>query len=370
MRKVTFRHTMLGVMLSISLTLFVTPTANSAAASSTTSNAKKVAASIKTTTSAMLAGSKVTTRFRIGTYSDTTKLTVTDATRYVVDNERRRALNDGNISYESLQVELTEDEIAAVRDRYPSAQWYTVVAYDQALAETIGFTFDDLRYGVKNSKGWKTKKNAGLTEYQFTVPGTKAPSGEMLWYGVTKSSSVRFAVVLDTKQRITSLTITGPSKKSPESFSVKISYGPNVFAPPSATSVITWEQLIAVIPAMAPPVAAGWTRLNDLSPECAQAVGPLRALMDIYPSGLEIAGDAIDELNNALRSARGCPEAEYSRFYDLEFYGWFNGFERETASTESPSEDPSLPPWPYIDDQFKSELRAVKVNTTQIQISV
>lgn len=68
------------------------------------------------------------------------------------------------------------------------------------------------------------------------------------------------------------------------------------------------------------------TTLSDLTSACADAVTPMRELMERYESGLVITSEEDNTaLNDALRSARdGCGE-EFTRFYNDEVLGWLNG---------------------------------------------
>jgi hypothetical protein len=315
----------LAITISVNLTNLV-----KSEALEMTSGVSKLTQSIKTTTKAILNGSKVRSSFQMGEFKGSTVITVEKATRYQVENEMRNALVDGEISYELIETELNKEELQNLKNSHPLAEWYRMVAYEQTLVETIGFTFDDLRYGLRHSKNWSSKKVASGIEYRFTVPGTKASDGDTYWYGASSKSSVQFTVMIDSKKRITALKIVGPSKKQPESNMVKISYGPNKLTTPNISTVISWEELVIVVPRMAPLVVTDWEKVEDLALECVEALTPLRKLMDMYHSGVEIKEDKMGELNEALNLAKeGCIEIELNRFYDLEFFGWFYGFKNE-----------------------------------------
>lgn len=62
-----------------------------------------------------------------------------------------------------------------------------------------------------------------------------------------------------------------------------------------------------------------------LPSECEQAVAPIRELMLRYPNGYKLDVTGGDLLNKALGAARkACPSADWKRFNDLEFLGWFS----------------------------------------------
>jgi len=78
------------------------------------------------------------------------------------------------------------------------------------------------------------------------------------------------------------------------------------------------------------PGAVGSVRQEDLSPECAAAVAPVRAVMARYPSGLLVTSvpdnAALSDGVNAARTACELKDPQqWADFYANEYFGWLNG---------------------------------------------
>jgi hypothetical protein len=315
--------------LIVSIASFAIATASMVMpASAATSNTTIITKAIKTSTKAALSGSVFTQQYKVMTFSGKTSLTIATADRYKVATDRRLATSIGEISYEHIATELDDEQLALVREVHPLAEWYITTAYPGLLADTLGQNFDDLRYAIAHASGWKTTRSNGSMTYRFNVSDTKIDKNEESWFGLTRATKASAEVVIDSKGRITRVKITGPDKEQ-YATTETIKYGKQTITAPGQESVISWEQLVAVVPSMEPVIPSGWVRLDDLSASCTTAVAPMRELVDAIPSGLAIAGDDIERLNTALASSHdGCTESEWQRWYDLEFYGWLMGAER------------------------------------------
>lgn len=115
---------------------------------------------------------------------------------------------------------------------------------------------------------------------------------------------------------------TAPASSAAPSASSSTSASPSVSVDASIAAQVNPEPNQAVVPGSIESVE------QQLSPECAEAVVPLRAAMDKYSNGMEIPGAERDELFNVtLAEARetcgGDASQEWSDFYYKEFAGWF-----------------------------------------------
>jgi len=66
-------------------------------------------------------------------------------------------------------------------------------------------------------------------------------------------------------------------------------------------------------------------RQDDLSDVCAEAVEPIRDMIDTYQSGLEMEGDDFEIFNDSLADGSSvCSPEEWNQFQQLELIGWLN----------------------------------------------
>ena len=78
-------------------------------------------------------------------------------------------------------------------------------------------------------------------------------------------------------------------------------------------------------PGSSPALGELASEVQDLGAECDDALAPIRALYDVYPSGLEMTGDDVDVFNAALQDAFGaCDGDDWAAFQQLELAGWMN----------------------------------------------
>lgn len=85
-------------------------------------------------------------------------------------------------------------------------------------------------------------------------------------------------------------------------------------SPPSTVPPIT-------VPSTNPEPGSIEIQPQTLSVECTEAVTDLRALMEQYPSVLDVPYDGTYDKAFAKGQA-GCPDEEFRRFHDLEMLGW------------------------------------------------
>lgn len=100
--------------------------------------------------------------------------------------------------------------------------------------------------------------------------------------------------------------------------------------PESSTVTVPVSPEITVESTLPPPVTVPSTNPEPgsiaivpqtLSDDCAAAVVDLRALMEDYPSVLDVPYDGTYDQAFAKAQA-GCPDDEFRRFHDLELLGW------------------------------------------------
>ena len=100
------------------------------------------------------------------------------------------------------------------------------------------------------------------------------------------------------------------------------------------TTEVAEETTTTVDEAITPPtIAPGsspelgsieWV-VQDVGPECAEAVAPIRELYEVYASGLDMDEPSRQILNEGLAAGFGaCDPDEWERFQTLELQGWMN----------------------------------------------
>jgi len=298
-------------------------------AAGSTSYVTIIKKAISTTTNEAFKGSTHTSFYEMMGFNGKITMVIESAEKYKILTSGREAISIGKISYEKLTAEIDPDQMSVLQEVYPSAEWYENAAYPGMLKETFAQNFDDINYALSHAGMWKKIKNKESTAYRFNISDAKIDNGAESWYGLTKTNKASAEVIIDNKGRITKIKIEGPDRNK-YATTMNIKYGKQKLLIPDKSTVITWDQVVKVVPSLAGVIPDGWVRLDDLSPSCKEALKPIRELVDEVPSGLDIQDNNLTRLNTALDSSHyGCSESEWERWYDLEFYGWLMGAERK-----------------------------------------
>ena len=326
-RRPSAAHT-LALVAALTVSSAITQPAAAASAPSKSIFTKAVSTTVRDA----LKGSVVVQSYRLGKFNGSMRLSIASKDTYRVLTDAREAVSIGDVSYERIAAELSGDDLKKVNEAHPGAEWYLSTAYPDLLSETLGFVFDDLDFAVARGSSWKTSSANGSKTYRFNVSGAKALSDGEPWYGVTRSTSVAVQVTIDAKGRITAMSFTGPSKREANTASIKFTYKAQTVTAPDTSKVIGWEELVRTVPSLAPLDPTVWEVATGLSEACVTALGPVRALEEKHPSGLNVSGNDIDVLNEGLAAARSmCSKEEFLEWYEREFIGWINGGAKITA---------------------------------------
>ena len=78
-------------------------------------------------------------------------------------------------------------------------------------------------------------------------------------------------------------------------------------------------------PGSAPVLGELESEIQAVSDECSDELAPIRALYDVYPSGLEMNADDLETFNAALSAGfSACDADDWTEFQQFELAGWMN----------------------------------------------